>query len=495
MNTLLWVAGTLLIPVGVGLALALLTWNLPGGIWLRLPFLIPYAISGIGVGVIWSFILSANGALDQALAVIGITDPPRWLVDAPLNTFVMIIAASWQGVGVNALLFTIGLQSIPKEPLEAARVDGATGAASVRQHPLADAPSAHRGRGRPLDRRQPEDLRHRALDDEGRPRTGIRDARAHDVPRDVRQQRLRARLCDRRLPFGRHADRVGALPSPAALPEARDVTMSRILRTATLVILGLFWLLPVYLLVVNASKSPVDLHVDRGVDPVRRLRAVLEHRRRDAALGLSDSIVATLIYAFVSPIIAVLVGAAAGFAIVALRLKRGFLWFVVIFGGTVFPLQMVLLPLFDAYSRVGLYDTHVGMIIVYTAISIPFSAFVMRNFFTGVAHSVFEAAVLDGATTWRIFTAGLPADGLERARGDLHPAGDVHLERPAARPHAHPVRRRPADRDDPRRNAEHLRRRADVDRPRGGRARLAADGVLFLFTQKFFARGLALGQY
>jgi multiple sugar transport system permease protein len=49
MNTLLWVAGTLLIPVGIGLVLALLTWNLPGGIWLRLPFLIPYAISGIGV--------------------------------------------------------------------------------------------------------------------------------------------------------------------------------------------------------------------------------------------------------------------------------------------------------------------------------------------------------------------------------------------------------------------------------------------------------------
>ena len=126
-NTLLWVGGTLLIPVGIGLALALLTWNLPGGIWLRLPFLIPYAVSGIGVGVIWSFILSSNGALDQALAVVGVTDPPRWLVDAPLNTFVMIIAAAWQGVGVNALLFTIGLQSIPKEPLEAARVDGATG--------------------------------------------------------------------------------------------------------------------------------------------------------------------------------------------------------------------------------------------------------------------------------------------------------------------------------------------------------------------------------
>jgi len=127
LNTLLWVVGTLIVPVGVGLAIALLTWNLGGGIWLRLPLLIPYALSGIGVGVIWSFILSSGGALDQALAAIGVTDPPRWLIDAPLNTVVMIIAAAWQGVGVNALLFTIGLQSIPKEPLEAARIDGANG--------------------------------------------------------------------------------------------------------------------------------------------------------------------------------------------------------------------------------------------------------------------------------------------------------------------------------------------------------------------------------
>lgn len=127
LNTLLWVAGTLLVPVGIGLGVALLTWNLKGGTWLRLPFLIPYALSGIGVGVIWSFILSGGGALDQALAAFGVGDTPRWLVDAPLNTVVMILATAWQGVGVNALLFTIGLQSIPREPLEAARIDGANG--------------------------------------------------------------------------------------------------------------------------------------------------------------------------------------------------------------------------------------------------------------------------------------------------------------------------------------------------------------------------------
>jgi multiple sugar transport system permease protein len=174
------------------------------------------------------------------------------------------------------------------------------------------------------------------------------------------------------------------------------------LRYGILIVLGLVWLLPAYLLVVNAMKDPLtftskeswiptDFHLFENIGAAFELS------------GLGDSIVSTLLYAIISPTIAVLVGAAAGFAIVALRLKHGFTWFVVIFGGSVFPLQMILLPLFDAYSRSGMFDTRVGMIIIYTVISIPFSAFVMRNFFTGVAHSTFEAAVLDGATTWQIF--------------------------------------------------------------------------------------------
>lgn len=127
-NTVLWVVGTLVLPVGLGLLLAVLTQGLKGSFWYRLPFLLPYAISGVAVGVIWTFILQSGGALDEALTAVGLESLiQRWLLDAPLNTIVMIGAATWQGAGVNALLFGIGLQSIPKEPLEAARVDGASG--------------------------------------------------------------------------------------------------------------------------------------------------------------------------------------------------------------------------------------------------------------------------------------------------------------------------------------------------------------------------------
>lgn len=127
-NTAIWVVGTLLVPVGAGLAVASLSFGLKWAGLLRIPFLLPYALSGVGVGVVFGFILQNGGALSQALAFFHLPGADtRWLSDAPGNTIIMILAAAWQGAGVNALLFTVGLQSIPKEPLEAARIDGATG--------------------------------------------------------------------------------------------------------------------------------------------------------------------------------------------------------------------------------------------------------------------------------------------------------------------------------------------------------------------------------
>ncbi len=127
-NTLYWVVGTIALPVGLGLVIALLAHGLKGSFWYKLPFLLPYAISGVAVGVIWTFILQSGGALTEALQFFNLPGQDlRWLLDSPLNTWMMIIATTWQGAGVNALLFGIGLASIPVGPVEAAKIDGASG--------------------------------------------------------------------------------------------------------------------------------------------------------------------------------------------------------------------------------------------------------------------------------------------------------------------------------------------------------------------------------
>ena len=127
-NTLYWVVGTLLLPVGLGLLIAVLTYELTGGALYRLPFLLPYALSGTAIGVMWEFMLRSTGAANSLLGLVGLEGLQRsWLLEPPMNTWSMIVASTWQSVGVSVLLFLIGLQVIPRDPLEAARLDGAGG--------------------------------------------------------------------------------------------------------------------------------------------------------------------------------------------------------------------------------------------------------------------------------------------------------------------------------------------------------------------------------
>ena len=127
-NTLFWVVGTTIVPVAIGLLIALLSFGIKGGTALRLPFMLPYALSGAGLGVIWGFILQSDGAANDLLHLLHLPGADiSFLQQAPYNTIAMIVAMTWQQSGVNALLFLVGLQSIPTQPLEAARLDGASG--------------------------------------------------------------------------------------------------------------------------------------------------------------------------------------------------------------------------------------------------------------------------------------------------------------------------------------------------------------------------------
>jgi ABC-type sugar transport system permease subunit len=127
-NTFLWLVGSLLLPVGIGLLVAAVTFNLAGGALYRLPFLLPYALSGAAVGVLWSFMLQGGGAVNGILVALGLGALSQdWLLTPPLNTLSMIVAHTWQATGVSVVLFLVGLQAIPPEPIEAARVDGAGG--------------------------------------------------------------------------------------------------------------------------------------------------------------------------------------------------------------------------------------------------------------------------------------------------------------------------------------------------------------------------------
>ncbi|MFF4244867.1 carbohydrate ABC transporter permease [Streptomyces sp. NPDC001822] len=127
-NTLMWVAGTVALPLVLGLAIAVLTQGTGWSRAARLLVVLPYALSGSAVAVVWNFVLNTDGAANQVLKAFGMGSLAQgWLLEWPGNTIVMIIANTWQSAGVAVILFLVGLQTIPPETLEAASLDGAAG--------------------------------------------------------------------------------------------------------------------------------------------------------------------------------------------------------------------------------------------------------------------------------------------------------------------------------------------------------------------------------
>lgn len=127
-NTLIWVGGSLLLPVGLGLGIAALSTSVARGSLVRVPIILPYAISGAATGAVIAFMLRGDGAVNTILGVFGLDGLERnWLLTWPANTLSVVVAHAWQATGVNVILFLVGLQTIPRDTVEAGRLDGAGG--------------------------------------------------------------------------------------------------------------------------------------------------------------------------------------------------------------------------------------------------------------------------------------------------------------------------------------------------------------------------------
>ncbi|WP_298969351.1 sugar ABC transporter permease [uncultured Roseobacter sp.] len=113
--------------LGLGLALLVnrVTWGQRG---LRTLMMFPMMFSPVLVGFQFKFIFNDNvGLVNNALQSLGFSDVAiPWLVDANLAMFSIIFAEVWTSTSVFAILILAGLFAIPRDPLEAAKVDGCT---------------------------------------------------------------------------------------------------------------------------------------------------------------------------------------------------------------------------------------------------------------------------------------------------------------------------------------------------------------------------------
>lgn len=123
--TLYWTAGVYIGQFALGLLLALFfNRTLWISRFIKPLILIPWAIPGIVSSTAWTFLYSQGGLVDQILSPFFKTGP-AWLAEPSLVMPAVIVAGIWKGAPFYFLMLLAGLQTIPAEMIEAAKLDGA----------------------------------------------------------------------------------------------------------------------------------------------------------------------------------------------------------------------------------------------------------------------------------------------------------------------------------------------------------------------------------
>jgi alpha-glucoside transport system permease protein len=131
-NTAIWVFIVPILSTVIGLAIAYLTDRMKRpGVVKSLIFL-PMAISFVGAGVIWRFMYQFQpnlekpdiGLFSAVTKALGFT-APNWLLEAPMNTFLLILVMIWIQTGFAMVVLSAAMKNVPDEVVEAAMLDGA----------------------------------------------------------------------------------------------------------------------------------------------------------------------------------------------------------------------------------------------------------------------------------------------------------------------------------------------------------------------------------
>lgn len=125
-NGIYFFAHLLFIPVELMFAV-LLTSKLRAAKFYKTMVFMPYIINGVAIAYAFSYFFSPiNGAFDSILELIGLSSLTRnWLSDEKIVNFVLTFVSLWRFSGYHIVLFIAALQSVPKDIVEAAEVDGA----------------------------------------------------------------------------------------------------------------------------------------------------------------------------------------------------------------------------------------------------------------------------------------------------------------------------------------------------------------------------------
>ncbi len=193
---------------------------------------------------------------------------------------------------------------------------------------------------------------------------------------------------------------MSATTSPVVRNRSRSFPWRRILLYLVLAAAVLFYLIPMYVMVVSGLKEATNVSISRMWELPTTLTgggfvAAWEQLSGNLWQSFRMVIPATVISSFL--------GAINGYLFSKWRFRGSEIVFALLLFGMFIPYQSVLIPLIQFLDFIGLYGSVWGLITVHVVYGLPITTLIFRNYFANIPYEIVEAARIDGAGLWQIF--------------------------------------------------------------------------------------------
>ncbi|WP_419178580.1 carbohydrate ABC transporter permease [Ensifer adhaerens] len=177
----------------------------------------------------------------------------------------------------------------------------------------------------------------------------------------------------------------------------------------TLVVVALYYLLPLYVMVITSLKGMPEIRLGNIFAPpveitfepwVKAWASACTGLNCD---GLSRGFWNSVRITVPSTLVSIAIASVNGYALANWRFKGAELFFTILIVGAFIPYQVMIYPIVIVLREMGVYGTLTGLILVHTIFGMPILTLLFRNYFAGLPEELFKAARVDGAGFWTIY--------------------------------------------------------------------------------------------
>ncbi|MEZ5479552.1 MAG: carbohydrate ABC transporter permease [Thiolinea sp.] len=205
------------------------------------------------------------------------------------------------------------------------------------------------------------------------------------------------------------ANTVPSALEPRGRKPQKRFSRRNILLYGTLILVSLYYLLPLWVMIVTSLKGMPEIRMGNVfAPPVEVTFAPWVKAWSEACTGLNCDGLSRGFWNSVqilipSVLLSIIVASVNGYALANWKFKGSEVFFTILIVGAFIPYQVMIYPIVILLREMGLYGSLWGLVIVHTIFGMPILTLLFRNYFTSVPEELFSAARVDGAGFWGIY--------------------------------------------------------------------------------------------